>query len=223
MLGCVVTETAHTTLDQVVAILQVVGLEVGILGVDVGQTAHLACCALQTIVVVANLIKTSGVIEVLVSTDGGIEFVTNASVVDGRVIGQNIDNDANAILASLFAELLEVLTSSDHVVANLPIDRLVIVIPATMAPKLRTTALVALGLSDTILGGRSLYDRVACLSDVGKVLTNGVERPAPCMQNHIIIRLNWCNLWLGRQLKPHTHHQQSDGQKIRFLHLYKFL
>ena len=153
MLGCVVTETAHTTLDQVVAILQIVGLEVGVLGVDVGQTAHLACSALQTIVVVANLIKASGVIEVLVSTDGGIEFVTYACVVDGSVIGQNIDNDANAILASLLAELLEVLTCTNHVVANLPIDRLVIVIPATMAPKLRTTALVALGLSDTILGG----------------------------------------------------------------------
>ena len=219
MLGCVVTETAHTTLDQVVAILQVVCLEVGVLGVDIGQTAHLTCGTLQTIVVVANLIKTSGVIEVLVSTNGGIEFVTYACIVDGRMVGQNIDNNANAILASLFAELLEVLTGADHVVADLPIDRLVVIVPAALSEELRAAALVALGFGDALLGGRSLHDGIACLGDVGQVLANGVERPAPGVEYHFVISIDRLFLGIGSLKHCHTHRPKDDGHKKSVLHI----
>ena len=194
MLGRVVAETTHAALDQIVAILQVVGLEVGILSVDVGKTAHLASGALQTVVVVSNLIETRGMIEVLVSTHSCVEFVTYACVIDGSMVRQDIDDDADAIFAGFVAELLEFLTGTNHVVADLPIDRLVIIIPATMAKELRTTALITLGFDDTLLGRRGLNDGIAGFGNVGKVFADGVERPAPCMQNHVIVGVDRRNL-----------------------------
>ena len=87
MLCSVVAEAACSTSEEVVHVGHVVELEIGVFGVNVGKSAHLTGCALETVVIVLDFVETICVIEVFVTTDGGIECIAHASVVDRGVVG----------------------------------------------------------------------------------------------------------------------------------------
>ena len=81
---------------------------------------------------------------------------------------------------------LEIITSAQLVVSNLPVGRLVVVIPASMTVDLVAAALVTLGLSDALLSRRSLDVAIAGIGNIFHVFLDSVERPAPCVKNHVV-------------------------------------
>lgn len=122
------------------------------------------------------------------SAYGSIEHVRDASVINGGVVGKDIDDDLDAILASLVAQTDEVFASADLIVADLPVDGLVVIVPAAVTKELRTATLVAFGFVDAVLSRRCLYDLVAGSGDVCQILSDGIEGPAPGMQDDIVLR-----------------------------------
>lgn len=185
VLGRVVAESARATGQHVVDILHVVVLEIGILGVDVGQRAHLARRALVAVTVVLDGPQAVGMEQVLTAIHGTVQARVNLGAVDDRVVGKHIDDDAQAKSLGLVTHRLELIARAQLIVADGPIRRLVMVIPFAMAKELTPATLT----HNTLVDGRSLHNRVARILDLGQVLADGVERPRPRVQNNLIITL----------------------------------
>ena len=115
MLGCVIAEATHTQRQQVVDISHVVSLEVGILGVDIGQTTHHACGTLIAVVVVDDIIEAVGVEEVLVMSVGAFAGAVAAAALP-------IASDALRLAVSML--IGAVLAGLVGVVVGVPVLRL---------------------------------------------------------------------------------------------------
>ena len=129
MLGRVVTEAACAEVYEVVDVLHVVVLEVGILSVHVGQSAHLAGGALHAVVVVGYVGESVGVEEVVVAAHGIVEAGEHGGVVDGGVVGEYVDDDLYTVSVCAVAHSLELVARAQGVVAYGPVGGLIIIVP----------------------------------------------------------------------------------------------
>ncbi len=129
MLGGIVAEAARAKVDEVVHILEVVFLKVGVFGVYVRQSSHLAGGALQSVVVVTYGRESVGVEEVFVSSNGVVEARQHGLVVDGGVVWQHVYDYLDVVLVSAVAHIAESISVAENVVADSPVGRLVVVVP----------------------------------------------------------------------------------------------
>ena len=68
-------------------------------------------------------------IEVFVSAYGSIECRKDGMVVDSRMIGQYIYQNAHAVFVCAVTHRLERITITEHIIADGPVGGLVVVVP----------------------------------------------------------------------------------------------
>ena len=129
VLGRVIAEATGTASQHIVDILHVVVLEIGVLGVHVGQRTHFTCRALVAVAVVLDGPQAVGVEQVFAAMHGAVQAGIDLGAVNHRVVGQHIHNDAQPQTLSLGTHRLELVARAQLVVADGPVGRLVVVIP----------------------------------------------------------------------------------------------
>ena len=205
MLCCVIAETAHTHLDELVHKLHVVFLELRILGVYVRKTADALMCALCSVVIVVDALKTMSVEHLVTAADCCIKLISHKVDVKCGMVRKNVHKHADAILLGLVQHDLHLFFSSDNVISDRPVGRLIVMVPVAF--------LLVKDLDSTSFRAEACIDR-GCLdhgesgiSDLLHVLRDGREVPAPYMEDglcigivrimdHTVNRL--CSLLLGR-------------------------
>ncbi len=183
----VVAESTGAEVDQVVDILQIVVLEVGVFGVDIRQTAHLAGGAFVAVVPLGYWCEPVGMEKVVVAAYGTVEIGEHGSVVDGSVVGQHVDKHAYAIFHGAVAHGLEFVASAQQIVAHFPVGGLIIEVPFSShrIAGLAVESFASTFANEASVGRRSLHEVISSVGDEVHVVGYGVEIPRPCVENDI--------------------------------------
>ena len=131
MLCGVITETFHAEAQKVVYISHIIVLEVRILSVNVGQSTHFASGALISVIVILDRSKSVGMIELVVATYCIVEVRQHCGMVDSGMVGEHVYYNLHAIFVCTVHHGFELITVAKKIVAYLPVNGLVIVIPFT--------------------------------------------------------------------------------------------
>ena len=187
MLSRIITEPTGTASQQVVNVCHVVMLEIRVFSIYIRQATHLPCGTFAAVVIITYFGKARCVIQVLMPAYCGIKVVAHLSVIDSGMVRQNVHNHLHAIPFGFGTHIDEIFASTHLIVTYLPVNRLVLVIPPSVAEELIASSLVALHLGDAMLRRRSLHIPIPGIGYLFHVFFDCVERPAPCVQYHIVV------------------------------------
>ena len=163
MLCRVISETIGTAGNTIVNVIKEILLKRRSFRVDVGKSSHLMRGAGKS---VAEIIKGRSALLVIKG------FKTSAASLNkifayligcgSGVVCDYIDNNLNAILVSFITHCFEFVTSTELIVTDFKISRLIVIVPLSVAVKIHT-AVFAL---KTLINRRCLHSRKTCCGNI---------------------------------------------------------
>ena len=160
-------------------------LHLGVLGVEVPQSRQ---------VTLRDLLAVGPVLDLEDLVEGGIardilDIRGDRGIIGGAVVGDDVGDDLHAVLVRLFDHLDELLLGAEHVVADGVVDRLILIPPvAVVIVGAFQRGFFGLRLLEFV-DRRGLNGLEACGGDLRDVLLDGVEAPAPTMQDRAVLHL----------------------------------
>ena len=105
------------------------------------------------------------------------------------MVRQNVDNNFDAVAIGAVGQSAEVVTGAELVIADLPVDRLVVVIPFTFdrVAFLTEKSHSAVLADEAGVGRRGLHVGESGVGNLLHVGRDGVERPCEGMENDVVV------------------------------------
>ncbi len=129
-----------------------------------------------------------GVEEILVAAHCIVESRKHLGMVYCGMVWQHVDKHLYTVFESAVAHCLEVLSGTEHIVADGPVGRLVVVVPFTFnaVAGLAEQSHSSVFTHVACLHGRCLNVVVAGIGNGFHVVGNSVERPRPSVENNLV-------------------------------------
>ena len=139
MLCRVISETVGTAGNTIVNVIKEILLKRRSFRVNVGKSSHFVCCAGKSVAVIIERCSALFVIESFKTSAAGFDKVFAHLIGFGSsVVCNYIDNNLNAILVSFITHCFEFVTSTELIVTDFEISRLIVIVPLSVAVKLHT-------------------------------------------------------------------------------------
>ena len=122
-------------------------------------------------------------VEVVDATDGIAQTLRHSRCVKCRVVWQHVDNHAHSVFFCLGTHCDEFIACAHLIVADGPIQRLIVIVPFAVAHNLLAAAVA----DKAVVGRRCLHHSEPCVGNTFHIFADCVERPAPGVENCLCV------------------------------------